>query len=137
MKREIENIIRRFVSVSGFSIIVLFIIGPVLHIIDGINNTQLGIIVACDFVAALSSLVFISSKELRGASWWMREILCIAINLAVTLSLTHYALLWKSVTGMIVIIIIIIIIAFGNHLIEFVYDMNTAQQLNKKLKEMR
>ena len=137
MKKEIENIIRRFISVCGCSLVALFVCGPVLHIIDGINNTQIGIIVVCDLACALSSLVFISSKELHGASWWVREILCLAISMAVVLPLTHYAMLWNSLTGMIIMVIIVIVIAFGNHLLEFISDVNTAKQLNRKLKEIR
>ena len=137
MIKEIGNVLRRFVNISGYSMLILVITGPVLHLIDGVNNTQIGFIVICSFVAALSSLVFISSKELQGIYWWIRELLCIVINLAVTLPITHYAGLWHSTGGMIAVIAIIIVIAFGNHLIEYFIDIRTANMLNRKIKELR
>ena len=137
MKKEIGNILRRFVNIAGYILFTLVITGPILHVIDGVDNTQIGYITICAFVAALSSLVFISSKELHGPAWWIREVLCILINVAVTLPITHYAGLWNSSTGLVVVTMIIIIIAFGNHLIEYLFDIRTASQLNKRLKELR
>ena len=137
MKQEIGNVLRRFVNICGCTLIIMVIAGPVLHIIDGFNNTQIGFITICSGAAALSSLVFISSKELNGASWWVRELLCIVINMAVTLPLTHYAGLWHSTAGMNIVLLIIIAVAFGNHLIEFFFDMRTADQINKKIRELR
>lgn len=136
MKQELGNVLRRFVNISGCTFIIMLIIGPLLSVIDGISNRQIGFIALSTAAAALSSLVFISSKELHGGSWWLREILCIIINLVVTLPLTHYAGLWHSTGGMIIVIIIILVIAFGNHLIEFLFDMRTANQINKKIKEL-
>lgn len=137
MKKEIGNVLRRFVTITGYSMLMLVITGPILHIIDGVNNTQIGLITLCSFTIALSSLLFISSNELQGSAWWSREILCILINMAVTLPITHYAKLWQSPAGMIVIMVILLVIAFGNHLLEFLLDLRTANQLNRKLKEMR
>jgi hypothetical protein len=115
----------------------LVIMGPVLHVIDGVGNGQIGAIAICTFIAALSSLVFISGKELQGAAWWIREVVCLLINVAFALPVTYHVGLWHSVTGMTVMIIIIIMIAFGNHLIEFFFDMRTASQLNRKIRELR
>ena len=137
MIKEIGNVLRRFVTITGYSMLVLVVTGPVLHMIDGVNNTQIGLIAVCSFITALSSLMFISSKELHGLSWWIRELLCILINMAVILPITHYAGLWQTTIGMIVVMAIIIAIAFGNHLIEFFFDLRMANQLNRKLKEMR
>ncbi len=137
MGKEIRNILRRFVSISGYSLIMLVIMGPVLHVIDGVGNGQIGAIAICTFIAALSSLVFISGKELQGAAWWIREVVCLLINVAFALPVTYHVGLWHSVTGMTVMIIIIIMIAFGNHLIEFFFDMRTASQLNRKIRELR
>lgn len=137
MKKEIGNVLRRFINICGCTLMILVGTGPVLHIIDGIDNAQLGIITICSAAAALSSLLFISSEELHGASWWGREILCILINMAITLPLTHYAGVWHSAFGMIVVMLIVIVIAFGNHLIEFLFDIRTATWLNKKIRELR
>ena len=137
MIKEIGNVLRRFVTITGYSMLVLVVTGPVLHMIDCVNNTQIGLIAVCSFITALSSLMFISSKELHGLSWWIRELLCILINMAVILPITHYAGLWQTTIGMIVVMAIIIAIAFGNHLIEFFFDLRMANQLNRKLKEMR
>ena len=107
MEKEIRNIFRRFVSVSGYCLLVLVIAGPVLHITHGINNIQIGSVGICAFAAALSSLVFISGTELQGTAWWIREMICLMINMAVTLPITYYAGFWHSVTGMIVVIIVV------------------------------
>ena len=137
MVKEIENVLRRFVNIAGYSLLMLVIAGPVLHVLNGVNNTQIGCITVCAFVAALSSLIFISRRELQGFAWWLRELLCIMINLAVTLPITRYAGLWHSPVGMIVVIMIVIVIAFGNHLIEYLFDLRTSRRLNRKLKELR
>ena len=137
MGKEIKNILRRFVSILGYCMIMLVIMGSVFHIIDGVNSVQTGAIAICAFIAALSSLVFISGKELQGAAWWIREVICLLINVAFILPVTYHVGLWHSVTGMIVMIVIIIMIAFGNHLIEFFFDMRTASQLNRKIRELR
>lgn len=137
MKKEIGNILRRFVNVCGGILIIMVLMGPVFHIIEGINSTQIGCLTICAAAAALSSLVFISSKELHGAAWWGREIICILINMAITLPLTFYAGLWQGIPGMIVVMLIIIVIAFGNHLIEFLYDVWTAAQINRKIRELK
>ncbi len=137
MKKEIQNVLRRFVNICGCTLIIMLIIGPVFRIIDGIDNIQIGAVTICSTAAALSSLVFISSEELHGAAWWAREALCILINMAVTLPLTYYAGLWHSAVGMVIVIFVIIAIAFGNHLIEFFFDMRTAEQINKKIRELR
>ena len=137
MEKEIRNIFRRFVSVSGYSLLVMVIAGPVLHIIDGINNIQIAAVGIFAFAAALSSLVFISRTELHGAAWWIREIFCLLINMAVALPITYYAGFWHSVTGMIIIILVIVVIAFGNHLIEFLFDLKTANQLNRRIRELK
>ena len=137
MGKEIRNIFRRFVSVSGYSLLVLVIAGPVLHITHGVSNIQIAAAGICSLVAALSSLVFISGTELHGAAWWIREILCLLINMAVTLPITYHAGFWHSVTGMLVIIIVIVLIAFGNHLIEFLFDLKTASLLNRRIRELK
>ncbi|MBQ1548126.1 MAG: hypothetical protein IIZ61_07000 [Lachnospiraceae bacterium] len=137
MKREFLNVLRRFINICGCTLIIMVVIGPLLRVIDGINNIQIGFLTICSGAAALSSLMFISKKELHGTAWWIREILCILINMAITLPLTHYAGLWHSTGGMIIVMIIVIVIAFGNHLIEFLSDMRTADQINKKIKELR
>ena len=137
MLKEIGNILRRFVNISGYCLVMLFITGPVLHVIDGVSNTQIGYITVCAFAAALSSLVFISPKELQGASWWVREVLCVLINMAITLPVTYYVGLWQSAVGMVVVTLIIIVIAFGNHVIEFFLDLRTASRFNRKIRELR
>ena len=137
MKREIGNVLRRFVNICCYIFIIMVIIGPVLHILEGINNTQIEFLTICAGVAALSSLVFISSRELQGAAWWGRELICLLINIAVVLPLTHYVGLWHSILGMITVIMLVIIIAFGNHLVEFIFDMWTAKQINNKISDIR
>ncbi len=137
MERELRNIFRRFISISGCSLLVLFITGPMLNILNGINNLQIGSVTVCAFAAALSSLMFISKRELSSAEWWVRETVCIMTNVAVALPVTYFAGLWHSLAGMIVMVMIIILIAFGNHLIEFLFDLKTASQLNRKLKEIK
>ena len=57
--------------------------------------------------------------------------------MAITLPVTHHVGLWKSATGMVVVMLAIIVVAFGNHLIEFLFDMRTANELNRKIKELR
>ena len=137
MKQEIGNVLRRFVNICGCTFIIMLILGPLFHVIDGINNMQIGFITICCAAAALSSLVFLSPKELHGAAWWRRELLCIAINMAITLPLTHYAGLWRSTAGMVIVVLVVLVLAFGNHLIEFLFDMRTANQINKKIRELR
>nr|WP_027870231.1 hypothetical protein [[Eubacterium] cellulosolvens] len=137
IKKEMGNIFRRFVYICGFALIITVITGPVFQIIDGLNNTQIAFIAVCSVAAALSSLVFLSSKELHGAAWWGRELLCVLINMAVTLPLTHHAGLWHTTNGMMLVTLLIIVIAFGNHLIEFLFDMKTASQLNRKIRNLR
>jgi hypothetical protein len=137
MKKEIKNVLRRFVNISAFMLITMVLLGPVFHVIDGITNTQIGYLTLCAAISALSSLIFISSKELHGGAWWVREILCILINFAIIVPLTHFAMLWEETFGMIVVMAIIIVIAMGNHLIEFLYDMRVANQINKRIKELR
>ena len=137
MGKEIRNVLRRFVSISGYCMLALFIFGPVLNILDGINNIQIASVTLCAAVAALSSLVFLSEKELTGTAWWVRELLCLLINMTVSIPVTWHAGLWQTMSGMNVVLLIIIAIAFGNHLIEFLFDLQTASQLNRKLKELR
>lgn len=115
----------------------LFITGPLLGILNGINNLQIGAVTLCSFIAAVSSLIFISKKELSSAEWWIREIVCILLNSAVILPVTYFAGLWRSLIGMSVMMMVIILIAFGNHLIEYLFDLKTATQLNRKLKELK
>ena len=137
MKTEIGNVLRRFVNTCGCTLIILGVLGPVCHVIDGLNNAQIGCVMLCAAAAALSSLIFIAKEELHGFSWWVREVLCIAINMAITLPLTHVVGLWRSPVGMVVVMGIILVLAFGNHLIEFLFDMRTANQINKKIQELR
>ena len=137
MKQEIGNVLRRFVSICGCTIIIMVFIGPVLHVIDGLTNTQIGFLMLCAGGAALSSLFFISKEELHGAAWWWREILCIFINMAITLPLTYRAGLWHSAFGMGVVVVIVFAIAFGNHFIEYLFDLCTADQINKKIQEFQ
>jgi hypothetical protein len=137
MKQEILNVLRRFINVCAGMLFIMVILGPVFEIVDGINNVQFAVLIICAAAAALSSLVFISKQELHGAAWWCREIICILINMAITLPLTFYAGLWKSLVGMLVVMLIILVIAFGNHFVEFLYDMKTANLINSKIKEMR
>ena len=136
MKQEMGNVLRRFVNICGCTLIIMVIMGPVLHVLEGIDNAQIAIITICSGAAALSSLVFISPEEPHGLSWWVREIICILINMAITLPLTHYAGFWDSIVGMLVVMLIIIVIAFGNHLIEFFFDIRTADQINRKIREI-
>ena len=137
MKKELGNVITRFINICCLTFIIMVFLGPVLHLIEGINNAQVGLLAICAAVAAFSSLVFISHQELHGISWWIREIICILINLIIILPLTFYAGLWHSLVGMVVAIVIILMVAFGNHLIEFVFDMITANEINEKIKELR
>ena len=137
MKKEIGNVLRRFVNICGWALIIIVLMGPVFHIIEGVNSSQIGLLTICCGAAALSSLIFISETELHGSAWWAREILCILINMAITLPLTHMAGLWQTAVGMTVVMLIIIVIAFGNHLIEFLYDMWTADQINRKIRELQ
>ena len=96
MERELRNIFRRFISISGCSLLMLFITGPLLGILNGTNNLQIGAVTLCSFIAAVSSLIFISKKELSSAEWWIREIVCILLNSAVILPVTYFAGLWRS-----------------------------------------
>ena len=137
MIQEIANVLRRFVTICGITLLILVILGPLAHAINGISNIQLATLALCCAAAALSSLLFLSAEELHGMSWWVREILCIAINMAITVPLTHKVGLWQSTIGMMIVMVIILIIAFGNHLIEFLLDMRTAGEINKRIQEMR
>ena len=56
--------------------------------------------------------------------------------MAITLPLTHYTGFWDSIVGMLVVMLIIIVIAFGNHLIEFFFDIRTADQINRQIREI-
>ena len=137
MKTEIGNVLRRFVNTCGCTLIIMVILGPVAHVIDGLSNAQIACLVLCDAAAALSSLVFLAKEELHGGAWWIREVLCIAINMAITLPLTHAVGLWRSALGMLLVMGIILVIAFGNHLIEYLFDLHMANRLNRKIQELR
>jgi hypothetical protein len=40
MKQEILNVLRRFINVCAGMLFIMVILGPVLGIVDGINNVQ-------------------------------------------------------------------------------------------------